>query len=75
MVLVEVSIGTEVSIKSLEKIDNKLRRRLVSLGFHKGSKLCVKQKAMFDGPCTLESKGQLVCIRCKDASLIEVGLS
>lgn len=72
MVLADVKVGTEVSIENLSKIDKKLRRRLTSLGFHPGCKLCMKQKAMCNGPCTLESKGQLISIRNKDASLIEV---
>lgn len=72
MNLAEVNVGVEVSIESLSEIDRKLRRRLTSLGFHKGSKLRVKQKAIWNGPCVIESKGQMISIRYKDASLIEV---
>ena len=62
-------------VKSIQSLDQLLKRRLVAFGLAEGSELRLKQKAMFKGPCTLECRGQLISIRHCDAKMIKVELA
>ncbi|WP_020061394.1 FeoA family protein [Bacillus sp. 123MFChir2] len=75
MNLVDMSIDEKVRVKDLQSLDKLLKRRLASFGFSEGCELCVKQKAMLNGPCTLECRGQLISIRHCDAKMIKVELT
>ena len=46
MSLVDIKIGESVS-KSIQSLDQLLKRRLVAFGLAEGSELRLKQKAMF----------------------------
>lgn len=75
MNLTDMNIDEKVRVKSLQKIDALLKRRLASFGLSEGCELCIKQKVMFKGPCTLECRGQLISIRHCDAKMIKVELA
>lgn len=75
MNLVDMSIDEKVRVKDLQSLDKLLKRRLASFGFSEGCELCIKQKAMLKGPCTLECRGQLISIRHCDAKMIKVELA
>ncbi len=49
-----------------------LKRRLLALGCDEGCDICIKQKGLFGGPCTFETKGQYISIRQCDACAIMV---
>lgn len=73
--LMQLQLGTTGSIHRIEGIDPILRRRLADLGVAEGVTICLKGKAPFFGPVTLECNGQLFAIRRKEASRIEVNVS
>ncbi|WP_144507834.1 FeoA family protein [Bacillus thuringiensis] len=75
MSLVDIKIGEKVLVKSVQSLDQLLKRRLAAFGLSEGSELHMKQKAMFKGPCTLECRGQLISIRHCDAKMIKVELA
>ena len=70
-----VDIWRESVSKSIQSLDQLLKRRLAAFGLAEGSELRLKQKAMFKGPCTLECRGQLISIRHCDAKMIKVELA
>ena len=49
MSLVDIKIGEKVLVKSIQSLDQLLKRRLVAFGLAEGSELRLKQKAMFKG--------------------------
>ncbi|MGI8361498.1 FeoA family protein [Bacillus cereus] len=75
MSLVDIKIGEKVLVKSIQSLDQLLKRRLAAFGLAEGSELRLKQKAMFKGLCTLECRGQLISIRHCDAKMIKVELA
>ena len=50
MSLVDIKIGEKVLVKSIQSLDQLLKRRLVAFGLAEGSELRLKQKAMFKYP-------------------------
>lgn len=64
--------GEKGKIKDLSHADQLVRRRLLDLGITEGSKVAIKCIMPFGGPLMLESYGQCVGIRRKDALRIEV---
>ncbi|UBH08216.1 FeoA family protein [Macrococcus armenti] len=57
-------------IKSMNFANNQILHRLYALGFTEGSLIKIKQKSLFNGPCTLDKDGQQICIRNCDACQI-----
>lgn len=47
MSLVDIKIGEKVLVKSIQSLDQLLKRRLGAFGLAEGSELRLKQKAMF----------------------------
>ena len=47
MSLVDIKIGEKVLVKSVQSLDQLLKRRLAAFGLSEGSELRLKQKAMF----------------------------
>ena len=47
MSLVDIKIGEKVLVKSIQSLDQLLKRRLAAFGLAEGSELRLKQKAMF----------------------------
>lgn len=72
MQLVDITIGQNVIIEKIPHHDLLLKRRLIALGCTKGSRVCLKQKCLFGGPCLLEAEGQSISIRKTDAAKISV---
>lgn len=64
--------GITGAIKQIGDMDPVLKRRLSDLGVIEGSNIMVKRYCPWGGPVTLECKGQLLGIRQKEASFIEV---
>ncbi|AIS60510.1 FeoA family protein [Listeria ivanovii] len=72
MQLNETSIGDKVRISELKLENSMLKRRLLALGCDEGCEICIKQKGLFGGPYTFETKGQYISIRQCDACAIVV---
>ncbi|CUL57507.1 TPA: ferrous iron transport protein A [Listeria monocytogenes] len=72
MQLNETAVGEKVRISELKIENAMLKRRLLALGCDEGCDICIKQKGLFGGPCTFETKGQYISIRQCDASAIMV---
>ncbi|WP_075981556.1 FeoA family protein [Bacillus massilinigeriensis] len=68
----QLNKGVKAKIKNISKIDALVRRRLLDLGITEGSEVCVKCIMPFGGPFMIESCGQCVGIRRKEANRIEV---
>ncbi|EAG4069312.1 ferrous iron transport protein A [Listeria monocytogenes] len=72
MQLNETAVGEKVRISELKIENAMLKRRLLALGCDEGCDICIKQKGLFGGPCTFETKGQYISIRQCDACVIMV---
>ncbi|WP_114570391.1 FeoA family protein [Exiguobacterium flavidum] len=72
--LAGVPIGQDVVLVDLSKIEERLRRRLIALGFYEGCPVAVRRRAIFGGPLTIEQREhrQTIAIRRSDARRIEV---
>ncbi|TWD93574.1 ferrous iron transport protein A [Neobacillus bataviensis] len=64
--------GDRGKIIDLSHVDHLVQRRLLDLGITEGSEVCVKGVMPFGGPIMIESCGQCVGIRRKEAVQIEV---
>jgi ferrous iron transport protein A len=65
-------IGEKGKIINISKVGTLVQRRLLDLGITEGSEVCVKCVMPFGGPVMIESCGQCVGLRRKEACLIEV---
>ncbi|MDF1509258.1 FeoA family protein [Robertmurraya sp. DFI.2.37] len=70
--LASLKIGKRVKIIDTSGTDRLVRRRLLDLGITEGSEVCIKCKMPFGGPFMLESCGQCVGIRRREAQTIKV---
>jgi len=52
--------------------DNKLKKRLMSLGCTEGAEICLKNCAPFGDPLVVTMRGCDFCIRKKDAKNISI---
>lgn len=68
--IANATLGRTYKIKSMVFDNAMVMHRLHALGFNEGSKIKVRQKSLFKGPCTLDINGQHVCIRNCDACKI-----
>lgn len=64
--------GEKCKIIDLSGASQLVQRRLLDLGIMEGSEICIKCVMPFGGPYLLESSGQSVGIRRKEACLIGV---
>lgn len=64
--------GEKGKIMDLAGADHLVRRRLMDLGITNGSEVCIKCIMPFGGPVMVESCGQCVGIRRKEACQIKV---
>ena len=67
-----LKIGEKGKIIDLSKVGHLVQRRLLDLGFTEGSEICVKCIMPFGGPIMIESCGQSIGIRRREADRIEV---
>lgn len=65
--IANAEIGVTYRIVSLKTNNYYLKHRLRALGCREGSELSIHQKGLFKGPCTINIKGQHICIRNCDA--------
>ncbi|ACB60322.1 ferrous iron transport protein A [Exiguobacterium sp. PvP048] len=74
--LAMIPIGKPVVMTDLNKIEDRLRRRLLALGFYEGCPIVVRRRASFQGPLTIEQRDhhQMIAIRKSDAKNIGVFL-
>ena len=68
----QLKTGEKGRIKNTAGADKFVRRRLLDLGISEGSEICIKCFMPFGGPVMVESCGQCVAIRRKEAYRIEV---
>ncbi|XJZ28078.1 ferrous iron transport protein A [Bacillota bacterium Lsc_1132] len=68
----ELKTGEKGKIIDLSTVSRLVQRRLLDLGFTEGSEICVKCVMPFGGPIMIESCGQCIGIRRKEADQIEV---
>jgi ferrous iron transport protein A len=68
----KLKTGEKGRIMNIAGADKFVRRRLLDLGIAEGSEVCVKCILPFGGPVMLESCGQCIGIRRKEALRIEV---
>jgi ferrous iron transport protein A len=64
--------GDKGKIIDISHVGHLVQRRLLDLGITEGSEVCVKCVMPFGGPVMIESCGQCVGIRRKEAVQIEV---
>lgn len=64
--------GEKAKILDTSRIDCLVRRRLLDLGITEGVEVCIKCFMPFGGPVMVESCGQCIGIRRKEAIQIEV---
>jgi len=72
MKLTETAIGSIVEIIGMMSMNERVRRRLGDLCIAEGSRVSLRYALPFRGPCMIESGGQCVAIRRKEAACIEV---
>ncbi|MBP3039646.1 ferrous iron transport protein A [Bacillaceae bacterium Marseille-Q3522] len=68
----EAHKNEQVRIVDISQTDPTVRRRLIDFGLIKGAKVCIKYKLPFGGPYIIESGGQTIGIRRKQALTIKV---
>lgn len=72
--LLAMPLHQPVLISDLTRIDDRLRRRMIALGFYEGCSIRIKRRAIFSGPLTIEQieHQQMIAIRRCDAKQIGV---
>lgn len=73
--MLSINSGTlkkNYKIKNIKIKNQYMRHRLNALGLTNGTKLKIKQRCLFKGPCILEVNGQCLSIRGYDACQIEL---
>jgi ferrous iron transport protein A len=71
MSICDLKLGEKAYIDSISG-DNKLKKRLMSLGCTEGAEVCLKNCAPFGDPLVVNLRGCDFCIRKKDAKNIFV---
>lgn len=64
--------GDKGKIIDVSHVGHLVQRRLLDLGITEGSEVCVKCIMPFGGPIMIESCGQCIGIRRREANQIEV---
>ncbi|MCM3567929.1 FeoA family protein [Neobacillus mesonae] len=64
--------GEKGKIVDLSHVNHLVQRRLLDLGITEGTEVCVKCVMPFGGPIMIESCGQCIGIRRKEAVQMEV---
>ncbi|TXK74009.1 FeoA family protein [Paenibacillus sp. N3.4] len=72
MKLTETVWGSKVIVKNLSTMNDLVKRRLSDLGIVEGTIVSLRNALPFGGPCTIETKGQWIAIRRKEAQCIQV---
>ncbi|MFG6117536.1 FeoA family protein [Halobacillus sp. MO56] len=72
MKLMDLELGEPAVIKDMSQINKWLQQRLIQMGIRNNSKIYVKNRLPFGGPCMLDCEGQCLSIRNKDARYLEV---
>lgn len=72
MKLTETLWGSKVKVIDLTAMNDLVRRRLNDLGIMEGTIVSLRKALPFGGPCTIETKGQWIAIRRKEALCIQV---
>lgn len=67
-----LKVGDKGKIINISRVGLLVQRRLLDLGFTEGTEVCVKCVMPFGGPIMIESCGQCIGIRRKEADRIEV---
>jgi ferrous iron transport protein A len=67
-----LTLGGKGKIVNISQVGRLVQRRLLDLGITEGSEVCIKCVMPFGGPVMIESCGQCIGIRRKEALQIEV---
>ncbi len=67
-----IKAGGKGKIKDISHVGHLVQRRLLDFGITEGSEICVKCVMPFGGPIMIESCGQCIGIRRREAAQIEV---
>ncbi|WP_047375474.1 FeoA family protein [Exiguobacterium sp. ZOR0005] len=72
--LLAMPLHQSVILSDMTKLDDRLRRRMIALGFYEGCSVQVKRRAIFAGPLTVEQveHQQMIALRRSDAAQIGV---
>nr|WP_244917059.1 FeoA family protein [Paenibacillus castaneae] len=70
--LTDIHQGEEVRITNTNRMNELVQRRLLDLGILEGSLVRIKHILPLGGPIAIETKGQLIGIRRRDARMIGV---
>lgn len=70
--LSQLITGTKAKITNAENAGSLLFRRLIDFGVMEGAEVLLVKKLPFGGPVAIEYNGQLIGLRRRDASRIEV---
>jgi len=74
MNLTELEVSQRATILSFEKITPSFRTRLMDLGIYEGARVILLNKLSFGRLYLVEVDDIELCLRQKDASLIEVSV-
>ncbi|WP_370639135.1 ferrous iron transport protein A [Cohnella sp. REN36] len=72
MPLTQLQRGSRGKVTDMASVSFMVRRRLSDLGVTEGSIVSVRKMLPFGGPCTIESNGQWIAIRRKEAQAVRV---
>jgi ferrous iron transport protein A len=70
--IAKLKAGEKAKIIDLSHVSRLVQRRLLDLGFTEGSEVSVKSAMPFGGPIMIETCGQCIGIRRKEANQIRV---
>ncbi|GLI09128.1 iron transporter FeoA [Paenibacillus tyrfis] len=72
MRLTDIARDTKVKIIDLASVNELVLHRLNDFGIMEGSVISLRKVLPFGGPCMIETKGQWIAIRRKEAVCIQV---
>lgn len=72
MKFLELKIGEQGQIVSVDNMDFKLKRKLLEMGFTRGTLVKIKKIAPLGDPVSIEIRGYELCLRKCDLKNIEV---
>ncbi len=72
MSLSSLEVGASGTVRRVSGAESGVGRRLADLGFLPGTSVAVVRRAPLGDPLVVELRGYQLCVRRRDASLVEV---
>lgn len=72
MRLTDLQVGEKARIINTDHMNELVQRRLLDLGIMDGTLISIKRNLPLGGPVAVETKGQLIGLRRREAKLIQV---